>query len=273
MAEGAEILSAPTLGRNLPKRQLASLRVILALILREMATTYGRSPIGYLWAVLEPIAGIAVLTAVFSAFVRTPPLGTNFAIFYATGMMPFLLYSDVSNKLLQALNFSRGLLVYPSVAFLDAVLARFILNTLTQVLVAYIVFSGIMLIFDTRVVLDLPAIALGFVMAALLAFGIGTMNCFLVGMFPSWQRVWAIVNRPLFLISCVFFLWETIPQPYRDWLWFNPLVHVVAQVRSGFYPYYEANYASVSYVFFIALTLSVSGILFLRRYYRYILMG
>ncbi|MEL6475009.1 MAG: sugar ABC transporter permease, partial [Pseudomonadota bacterium] len=34
------------------RRRFASLRSIIALMLREMATSYGRSPGGYLWAVL-----------------------------------------------------------------------------------------------------------------------------------------------------------------------------------------------------------------------------
>jgi capsular polysaccharide transport system permease protein len=254
-----------------PKRSFASARVIVALMLREMATTYGRSPLGYLWAVLEPVAGIAVLTAIFTVFVRSPPLGTDFAIFYATGMVPFLLYSDISVKMLQALMFSRQLLVYPSVTFVDALLARFFLNILTQILVAYIVFAGILLLFDTRTVLNLPAIGLSLAMAAALGFGVGTVNCFLAGIMPSYPRIWAIANRPMFLISCVFFLLDTIPLPYRDWLWYNPLVHVVAEMRRGFYPFYEASYVSVPYVFGVSLLLSVFGLVFLRRFSRYIL--
>jgi len=269
----AQITTAPAqpVLRKIPRRSFASIRVILALMLREMATTYGRSPLGYLWAILEPVAGIAVLTAVFSALVRSPPMGTSFAVFYATGMVPFLFYSDISIKLLQALNFSRQLLVYPSVTLVDALLARFILNGLTQLLVAYIVFTGVLMIFDTRTVLSLPDIGLSLLMAAALGFGVGTLNCFLVGMFPSWQRVWAIVTRPLFLVSCVFFLWETIPLPYRDWLWYNPLVHVVAQMRRGFYPYYDTSYVSVSYVFCLSLALTATGLLFLGRHSRHIL--
>ncbi|WP_430450396.1 ABC transporter permease [Rhodophyticola sp.] len=64
-----------------------------ALILREMSVTYGRSPGGYIWAVLEPAAGIGLLVLVFSVAFEAPPMGSNFAMFYATGMIPFLAYS------------------------------------------------------------------------------------------------------------------------------------------------------------------------------------
>jgi ABC-type polysaccharide/polyol phosphate export systems, permease component len=62
------------------RTSFASFRAIMALILREIATTYGRSPGGYVWAVLEPAAGIALLTLIFSAGFRSPPLGTVFSL-------------------------------------------------------------------------------------------------------------------------------------------------------------------------------------------------
>jgi len=253
------------------RRRFASLRAIIALVLREMATTYGRSPLGYLWAVLEPVVGIALLTLVFTAVLTAPPIGNSFALFYATGMLPFMLYMDVSNKGIQALQFSRQLLVYPSVTFLDAVLARFILAILTQCLVMGIVFGGILALFETRAQPDPAAIALSVAMVAALGFGIGTVNCALAGFSPSWQRIWTIANRPMFLISCIFFPYDGVPQPYKDWLWYNPLVHAVGQMRHGFYPYYDAPYVSALYVFGISLALSTVGLLFLWRYYRDIL--
>ena len=98
--------------------------------------------------------------------------------------------------------------------------------------------------------------------------GFGTLNCYLIGRFASWQRVFAILNRPLFLLSCIFFLYETIPMPYRDWLWYNPLVHVVAQVRKGFYPFYDAVYVTPLYVFGFSLSFAVVGLVLLGRYAR-----
>jgi capsular polysaccharide transport system permease protein len=247
-------------------RRLATSRAVAALMLREMTTTYGRSPLGYLWAILQPVAGIALLTLVFSLVLRQPPLGKSFVLFYSTGMIPFLMYQEVNSKLAAAITFSRQLLIYPSVTLIDALVARFLLNYLTQLLIGFILFSGILLIYDTRTVLDLPAIALGFAMAGVLAAGIGVMNAFLFGYFPAWMRIWTVLNRPLFLISGAFFLFEDIPEPYRSYMWYNPLVHVIAQMRRGFYPFYEAEYVSLIYVFGLSLFLIMAGLVFLNRY-------
>ena len=252
-------------------RRFATLRSVMALLLREMITTYGRSPGGYVWAILEPVAGITLLVVVFSLMVRTPPLGTNFAIFYATGLVPFMMYMGISSKLSVALTFSRQLLAYPSVTFVDALIARFLLEFLTQLLVSYILVSSILLLYDTQTALNLPVIALGYLMLGALAFGIGTINCFLTSMFPLWARVWAVMNRPLLLISGIIFIPENVPEPYRGYMLYNPIVHVIGQIRKGFYPYYEATYASPLYVFGISLVLSAFGLVFLLRYHRDIL--
>lgn len=248
------------------RRMFATPRVIVALILREMSTTYGRSPGGYIWAILEPATGIALLTAIFSTGFRSPALGINFPIYYATGMLPFYVYMMTSNAVMQSIMFSRQLLAYPSVTFIDTILARFLLQLLNQLLVSYILFSLILAVFDTRTTLEINQLFLGYVMAAALGLGVGTINCFLRSMFPVWQQVWGIVTRPLVLISGVIFLHDRIPEPYRGWLEYNPLVHVVGVSRSAFYPYYNAEYVDVPYVFLIALVALVFGLVFLRRY-------
>ncbi|NVJ64329.1 MAG: ABC transporter permease [Flavobacteriaceae bacterium] len=249
--------------RSVPR--FATLRAIAALILREMSTSYGRSPGGYLWAVLEPVAGIALLTAVFSIGFRSPALGISFAMFYATGMLPFIMFTDLTAKLSQSLNYSKQLLIYPRVTFVDAIAARFILNLMTQLLVSYAVLGGILLIFETRVVLDGVTIATSYGLAALLALGVGCFNSYMTVRFPVYQRIWSIAMRPLFLISCVFFLFDTIPEPYSNYLWFNPLVHVVGLMRRGFYPNYDAPYVSEPYVMTVSLIALVLGLTLLHR--------
>ncbi len=247
-------------------RKAATLRAVLALILREMSTTYGRSPGGYIWAILEPAAGIALLTLVFSVGFHSPSLGTSFPMYYATGLLPFFVFLTTSNAVMQSIQFSRQLLAYPSVTYVDSIFARFLLALVTQIMVSFIVFAFIIFAFDTRVSLDFGNLLLAFALAALLGLGTGTLNCFLRSMLPVWQQVWGIVTRPLVLISGVIFLHDLIPQPYRDWLEYNPLVHVVGISRSAFYPYYHAEYVDIVFVLLCALIPLALGLVFLRRY-------
>jgi len=118
---------------------------------------------------------------------------------------------------------------------------------------------------------DLQTVLHVFCMLAALSLGIGTLNAFLFARFQAWQRAWSILMRPMFIISCIFFLLETIPQPYRDWLWYNPLVHIIGLMRHGFYPTYEATYVSGLYVYGVSTVCGLVGLILLRRYHRDIL--
>lgn len=236
--------------------------------MREMSSTYGRTPGGYLWAILEPAGGIALLTIIFSVAFSSPPIGSNFAMFYATGVVPFMYYNDIAQKVSQSLGYSKHLLVYPSVTFMDALIARLVTNMVAGLLVTYVIFFSLVMFVDTRTDPRLGQIALGMSMATIFAFAVGTLNCYLFNAFPIWLKLWQIINRPLFIISCVLFVYDSIPSPFQDYLWYNPLVHVIGQMRHGFYPSYHADYVSAAYVFGVSLVVLVIALALMLRYHR-----
>lgn len=252
---------------RLPPPRFQTARVILALILREMGSTYGRSPGGYLWAILSPIGVILIFAAAFSFIVREPALGTSFVLFYATGYLAFDLVMGVTGAITAAINYSRPLLAYPRVTWIDSVMARFILNTLTKLSVFCIVMTGIQLLVDAHTEISLIHIVIGLSMGAVLGLGMGLINCYLIGVAPVWGRIWGIVTRPLLIASGVLFLIDELPRNVREILAWNPIAHVVAEVRRGFYPSYYPEYVSYAYVCGIALALTALALLLLRRGY------
>ena len=248
-----------------------AVRTITALILREMGSTYGRSPGGYLWAVVQPLGMITMLALGFSLLVRKPALGTSFILFYATGYLPFNLYGEVSNKVAMALRYSRPLLAYPRVAWLDAVLARLVLNTLTSLTVACILISAILMLVETRTVIQITPILVGLGLVTLMGLGVGLMNCLLFSLYPVWQVIWGIFSRPLFIASGVLFLYEGMPPLAQSILWWNPLLHAISEIRTGFYPTYRGDFVSLGYSYGVALVLVAFGLLLLGRHYKTVL--
>lgn len=256
-----------------PARRFKTPRTIGALILREMQTTYGRSPGGYAWALLEPIGGITLLTLIIvSGFrVREPALGSNFQLFFASGLLVLIMFQSVSGRVAQSINFSRNLLFYPGVKYTDALIARFVLNMLTQTLVFLIIVIGILLLFDVQTIVDPLPILAGLGLTALLSAGIGTLNCFLFNVVPIWDPIWSILTRPLILVSTVFYTFEQIPRQYQDIGWWNPLVHLVGLMRQGLYPSYDGYWVTPLYPATLGTVTLVFGLLFLHRFHRDIL--
>ncbi|MBK8440093.1 MAG: ABC transporter permease [Rhodobacter sp.] len=240
--------------RHRHDRRFASLRSIGALMLREMATSYGKSPGGYLWAILEPVAGVAVLTFSFSFVFAKPPLGTSFELFYATGTLPFFMFITITNRVSRSLLHSKPLLAYPAVTYVDALIANFLVSALTELLVFYVVILGILALYDTRAVVDTMLVA-QLALTALFALGGGVVNSYLFVRWHVWHVGWSVMSRPLFIISGVFFMYDALPADLKEWIWFNPLIHVVGLMRAGFYPTYSDHYVSVLYVCGVSLVL------------------
>ena len=236
------------------------------MILREMSTTYGRSPGGYLWAVLEPVLAIMLLSVVFALAFRAPSLGDSFVLFYATGYLPYMLWLDVSNKVAASVRFSRPLLSFRPVTFIDAILARFILNVLTHLVVSATVLIGIHIIYAPVGLFDGLQVLNAYAMAGALAMGAGTLNCYLFSAFPAYERLWQIATRPLFILSGVIFVFEDVPAAYQGYLWINPLFHVTGEMRAGIYPTYEAAFVSPAFVYSLSIALFLLGLAFLRQY-------
>ncbi len=238
----------------------------MALILREIGSRDSRSSLGFLWSVIDPIGTIILLSFAFSIIMRTPRLGTNFPLYYVTGVVPFHLYSQISNRVAGSVRFSRQLLGFPSVTVLDALFARFILNILIDVLVFIVLTWGILAYYHLRVYIDVQSAMLSIAMAGALALGVGTFNCVLFIAVPSYENLWSMISRPLFLASGVMFLINDLPAPVFHILWWNPAAHVVGEMRHAFFPGYDAAYVTPAYVFLFSLTAFVIGLVTLQRF-------
>ncbi|MEL7165882.1 MAG: ABC transporter permease [Pseudomonadota bacterium] len=238
-------------------------RVVGALLLREMSTTYGRTPGGYIWAILQPVAMIALLTVVFSFILRAPSLGTSFVLFYATGFLPLRTFQEVSNSVGAAVQFNLAMMAYPRVTFVDVLTARALLSVMTQIMVTAIVLTAVLIIEDARSILDFRPILITYAAVIFLAVGIGTLNSYLTFSFHLWRSLWSILTRPLFLISGVFFIYEDLPRTAQDILWFNPVLHLTGLMRTGVYSTYTPEYISVTYVAVCAGLPLVFGLLLL----------
>ena len=262
-------VEATVAGRLLPR--FSTLRTVVALCLREISSSNGDMAGGYMWSVISPVVSIMVLVAVFSAGFRTPPLGDNFAIFYATGMLPFTMFKQVSTRLETSIRGSRNLLNFPRVTLFDVIMSKLIMSILTQAAVSGFVLGVILTVYDTDTTFHTIEVLKSFAVAAALGCGVGLANCAIKVKFPLWEFIWQFTSRPLLLVSGVIILVEALPRPYSQWLLWNPLVHITGRMREAFYVDYIGNYADLTYPMAIALVLTFVGLAGIRLFSRELL--
>ena len=238
------------------KRQFA---IVAALIVREMTTRYGNKFGGYMWAILDPVLTIGILSLVFSAIAREPPLGRSFPFFFATGYSAFYIYRSVSDQSSSAVSANLPLLNYPIVKPYDAIMARVILQVATLFVVNALLF-GVLLYVEKIGRVNWAPILVGSLIAIILGSGVGIANIVWFSLSNTYQEVWGIINRPAFIVSAVFFLPESMPRQFREILLWNPLVHIVGLIRTGFYPTYRAEYIDLPYAIGVAIFALVFGL-------------
>lgn len=263
LPDSTSVLPPPQEPRS---RRFRTFRVVTALILRETGSRDSRASLGFLWTVIDPVASVIILSLVFSMISRTPRLGTNFELYYITGVVPFHLYSGVAGKIANSMRFSRNLLGFPSVTVIDALLARFLLNVFTNVTVFVILVVGAVYYYDLQVYPDMGALILSLTMAAALGLGIGTLNSVLFLASPTYESLWGITNRPMTILSGALFLVSDLPDNLFRYIWWNPMAHMVAEMRHAFYPTAVSGWISPAYVFMVAGLTFTLGLIGLHRY-------
>jgi capsular polysaccharide transport system permease protein len=225
------------------------IRVIGALILRETRTRFGTSRLGYIWALLEPIVHIAVLSIVYLVFMRRAPVGTSLSLFFVTGIIPYFLYDKTAQRLAGAINANRALLHLALVKNLDVIVGRALLELATILLVLLLLLTTLYSLGQmVNVYIEPLIMAQAIALTWLLGLGIGSINAVLNTMIKSWDMIFKMLTRPLYLLSGVFFMVERVPPPFGDYLRYNPLVHSIDLFRSAFFPGYGRYTIDVSYL-------------------------
>jgi capsular polysaccharide transport system permease protein len=236
-------------------------RVIGALIIRETRTRFGDAKLGYGWALIEPVAHIALLSVTFAVLMHgQPPIGTHFFIFYYTGLMPYLVFVHASGGMSHAITGNAPLLQLPPVTTFDVIAARGVLEVATDIVVAVILLAGFAAIGLAAAPDDVWSPSLALLVTAVLGCGLGGINAVLTVFWRSWEKTWGQVTRVLYFISGIFYVPGMMPDWARDMLAWNPLLHAVDWFRAGFFAGYRPHWLDRWYLVIVAVVSLLGGL-------------
>ena len=236
-------------------------RVIHALIIRETRTRFGDSKLGYGWALLEPIAHILMLSLVFAVLMRgRPPIGEEFFIFYYTGIIPYHMFVHTSSSMTYAIASNGSLLQLPLVGTFDVLMARGLLELLTDTLVAAILLAGFGALGLGALPQDFAGVSTSLLVVWLLGCGCGFLNAVINAFAKSWDKIWAQLTRLLYFCSGIFYVPGMMPEWIRDILAWNPVLHAVDWFRSSFFREYEPHWLDRSYLLTFAVVTLLAGL-------------
>lgn len=242
--------------------------VIYALLLRELASRFGKSRGGFVWVLVEPLAHLVVPVTIF-AYIRARIVpGVEYPVFLVYGFLPFLMFKSICLQIVNGVNSSQGLLSYRQVLLMDVFIAKALAHTVIQAIVFVIVLTVLALLgFD---VLPARPIELGGLLALTisLAFGLGLVLAAIASLIPDARAVINVMFMPLYFISGVLFPVSRFSDELTRWLAINPVLHLVEFSRVIAIPTYQPmKYLSLTYLVALALVTMIIGMMLYRLRY------
>ncbi|MEG3125882.1 ABC transporter permease [Sphingomonas sp. GB1N7] len=237
----------PTRGHIRPP---SFVRSVSALFRREMKTRFGRSRLGYLWVLFEPLAHIGIMIFLIGMLNHggLPPIGQSFAVFYFTGIIPYHMFTHTAGHLIGSVPENRPLLQIPRVRILDIFAARAVLEAVTELIVAAIFLAAFVIVGLDAIPLE-PLAVLGALMILwVAAIGVGMISAAIVSVFPAWERIWGAAASVIYFTSGTFYVPRMMPIWVRDILVWNPVLQGIELLRFHYFHEPAPEWLSVTYL-------------------------
>ena len=239
--------------------------VIFALLLRELKTRFGKTRLGYSWAILEPLTHVIVLVLALGVAVGATMPGVDYVVYLITGIVPWLLFSNLVSRSLTTVQANIGLFGYRQVKPLDAVIARVLLETVIHVLV-FLVLILMAYLFGYKVQVHSPlefmAMAILFVV---FTFGFAVIMCILGALYPESQKWVPAILRPMYFISGIMFPLQLVPPQFHHLFDWNPVLHAMELFRAFYFNGFVTWHGDVYYFGLWAILPLVLGLAWYRR--------
>lgn len=241
------------------------MRVIGALLMREIITRYGRHNIGFLWLFLEPMLFTLGITALWTFTKSNHGSGLPITAFAVTGYSTILLWRNGSNRVVKAIEVNLGLLYHRNVRVFDVITARIILEcagATASMIVLTILFTSIGWMKPPADVLT--AIS-GWLLLVWFTFALG----FVIGAASERseiiERVWHIVLYLMFPLSGVVFMVDWLPKAAQELVLWIPMVHGTEMIRHGYFGSTVHTYENPAYLALINSVLLLMGLALVRE--------
>jgi len=236
--------------------------LIWALALKDLRVRYKRSALGFLWALLNPILTMLILTIVFSTIMRLPV--DHYAIFLLSALLPWTFFVQALSYAVESIVGNGDLLkkvrIGKSVFPVAAVLANLINFSLSL-----IPLMGLLLVLRfpfhwTWIFLPIP-------LFCLIAFTLGCSFFFAAAnvFFRDVAHILQIVLSAWFYASPIIYTLDFVPKKYEILFRFNPMVYILNGFRLGIYYGLLPSLASVAASVGCGVGFLVLGYAFFRR--------
>lgn len=242
---------------------------ILSSIRNDLTSRFARSTLGGLWAILHPLAQVAIFALVLSNVLKARLPGAvessyGYALFLMAGTLAWNLFSDILSRsvslfiekgnLIKKMQFPR--ITLPVILLGSAWASNLILFTcilLTYWLLGHPPALQTLWIFPMMVLLGLLASGMGLILS--------TLNVFIRDL----SQIVPIVLQLLFWMTPIVYPINIVPEQFKAILQLNPMTEIVTAYQSALLFNQSPDLAALGLLFGLALALMAAGLWLFRK--------
>lgn len=223
------------------------LRIIGALIMREITTRFGREGLGFAWVIGEPLIFCFGVVILWSLTKPAYEHGIRVAAFVMSGYMCLILIRHLVASLANALQANLGLLYHRKISPLHIFSSRAIIEiggTTAAFIVVYLVLFAFRQIGTPR---DILLIYLGWIILAWLSTGFSLVLAGLAMRYEIFERLVGLISYLLIPLSGAFAMVAWLPPDFQKVLLMVPFVHAIEMIRAGMFSEFVPTHYTISY--------------------------
>lgn len=240
-------------------------RVIKALMMRELATRFGRENIGFLWIMVEPLLFALLVGALWRAMKGPIEYGVDIVAFVATGYIPLVLFRSTISRAVSSFTANGGLMYHRQIKVLDILLVRFLIELMGHMM-AYLFIALVLGAFGLfPMPYDIGFLVLGWGYYALFTLAVALVVAPLSEMSEVVEKVMPVTIYIMIPFSGAFYLVGSMYGDAATAVLYSPPVHGMEMMRYGvFGPSINPQYDFLYPLKFILPCMAI-GLLLCRR--------
>lgn len=246
-------------------QQLLKMRdLVWAWTIRTLRGRYQQSALGWLWAIVQPVATVAIFAVVFTRIVPVDTMGVPYILFSYAAVVPWTLLAtsvtDMAMSLVQNMNLVSKI-YFPREALPIAAL----LSRLADYGISFVLLIILVIIFEIQVsVISLLCLPLILLIQLVLILGLGIGSAALNVFYRDVDPLLKLVIQIWFYASPILYPVSLVPEKWQ-WLYFlNPMSGIIAAYRDVLiYNRLPGDYLLPAAV--ISLLIFVGGYLFFKK--------
>lgn len=244
-----------------------TLSVWKGLFLREALSRIFSGRAAWFWLLAEPVFHVLSLMVIFTVIRMRVVGGIDTGVWLMVGMLAFFMFRRTGLQVMNAIDANQALFAYRQVKPIDTVLVRGVLEGLLMIIITGILLTITALFGYSVIPADPLAVLEAFFGLWLLGMGFGLVASVVSRLVPELAQIIKLAMLPLYMLSGVIFPLSAVPQPFRNWLMFNPIAQGLEVVRLGFASHYHTvPDLSIVYVYDFALVTIFLGLVLQRRF-------